>query len=92
MSANPKPDTLNELLYPVPSGFASRAKVTASDYASGYRRSIEDPVGFWYEAGRRLDWMTPYTLDGVKDVSFGPGDVHIRWFHDGRLNVAANCL
>ncbi|MCF4167528.1 acetyl-coenzyme A synthetase, partial [Zavarzinia compransoris] len=83
---------MSQDIYPVPSSFASRAKVTASDYASGYRRSIEDPVGFWYEAGRRLDWMTPYTLDGVKDVSFGPGDVHIRWFHDGRLNVAANCL
>ncbi|MDD3446062.1 MAG: acetate--CoA ligase, partial [Zavarzinia sp.] len=92
MSASPKPDTSHDLVYPVPSAFAARAKVTTADYEAGYRRSIEDPVGFWAEAGKRLDWITPYTAAGVKDVSFGPEDVHIRWFHDGTLNVAANCL
>src|SRR3546814_5843606 len=55
-----------------------------------YRRSIEDPEGFWAEHGKRLDWFKPYTK--VKDVSFGPGDVHVKWFHDGTLNAAYNCL
>jgi hypothetical protein len=28
----------------------------------------------------------------MRDVSYGPSDVHIRWFHDGTLNARANCL
>jgi acetyl-CoA synthetase len=54
-----------------------------------YRRSIEDPEGFWGEEGKRIDWLKPYTK--VKDVSYS-GDVHIRWFEDGTLNASANCL
>ncbi|TAN62627.1 MAG: acetate--CoA ligase, partial [Magnetospirillum sp.] len=45
--------------------------------------------GFWGEHGKRVDWIKPYTM--VKDVSY-TGDVHIKWYHDGTLNVAANCL
>ncbi len=55
-----------------------------------YRESIDDPEGFWAEQGRCLDWFQPYSL--VRDVHFGPGDVRIRWFHDGTLNAAYNCL
>src|SRR5690606_24495088 len=36
------------------------------------------------------DWFTPYTK--VKDVSFDEKDLHIRWFYDGTLNAAYNCL
>jgi len=28
----------------------------------------------------------------VKDTSYAEADFHIRWFHDGTLNVSANCL
>ncbi|MFA5119950.1 acetate--CoA ligase [Zavarzinia sp.] len=83
---------MSQEIYPVPAGFAAKAHVDAAGYASGYRRSVEDPVGFWGEAGKRLSWIKPYSAAAVKDVSFGPGNVHIRWFHDGVLNVAANCL
>ena len=92
MTASAKADHASEALYPVPAGFAATAKIDAGGYAAAYRRSVEDPVGFWAEAGKRLDWITPYSTGAVKDVSFGPEDVHIRWFHDGELNVAANCL
>ena len=54
-----------------------------------YEQSVKDPEAFWGEHGKRLDWMRPYTH--VKDVSF-TGDVHIRWFYDGTLNVSANCI
>ncbi|WP_133637106.1 acetate--CoA ligase, partial [Zavarzinia compransoris] len=88
---------MSQDIYPVPAGFAAGARIDASGYEAAYRRSLEDPAGFWAEAGRRLDWITPYSPGAVKDVSFGgpgaaSGDVHIRWFHDGTLNVAANCL
>ncbi|MDA8230868.1 MAG: acetate--CoA ligase [Magnetospirillum sp.] len=75
--------------FPVPSGFAKSAWIDDKTYAEWYERSIRDPEGFWAEHGKRLDWIAPYTK--VKDVSYS-GDVHIRWFHDGTLNVAANCL
>ncbi|MEF2546879.1 acetate--CoA ligase [Aurantimonas sp. E1-2-R+4] len=68
----------------------ARAKLTNEDYQAWYRRSIEDPDGFWGEHGKRLDWMTPFTK--VKNTSFAPGKIDIRWFEDGTLNVAANCI
>ncbi|PTQ70673.1 acetyl-coenzyme A synthetase N-terminal domain-containing protein, partial [Celeribacter persicus] len=41
--------------------FASGALISASDYEDLYRRSVEDPVSFWAEQGKVLDWMEPYT-------------------------------
>ncbi len=49
-----------------------------------------NPDAFWDKHGRRLDWIEPYTR--IRDTSFAPGNVHIRWFEDGVLNVAANCI
>ncbi|MBB4005083.1 MAG: acetate--CoA ligase [Aurantimonas endophytica] len=66
------------------------AKLTADQYRDWYRRSVEDPEGFWAEHGKRVDWINPYTK--VKNTSFAPGNVDIRWFEDGTLNVSANCL
>ena len=76
-------------IHEVPPGWAERAWVDNDGYLAMYRRSIEDPEGFWREHGRRIDWITPFTR--VKDTSF-EGDVRIRWFEDGELNVCANCL
>ncbi|HPG95708.1 MAG TPA: acetyl-coenzyme A synthetase N-terminal domain-containing protein, partial [Dokdonella sp.] len=77
-------------LHPVPAGFAAKARIDKAGYARLYADSIADPAKFWGEVGKRLDWMTPYTK--VKDVSFDPRDLHIRWYEDGALNVSANCL
>src|SRR5262249_31068736 len=49
-----------------------------------------DPAGFWGEMGKRIDWSKPYTR--VKNTNFGPGDVSIKWYEDGTLNVSANCV
>jgi acetyl-CoA synthetase len=77
-------------LYPVPAALAAKAHVNAARYAAEYARSISDPAGYWGEIGRRLDWIRPYTR--VKDVSYRLEDFHIRWYEDGTLNVAHNCL
>jgi len=77
-------------VFPVPESVAQGAHVTDAQYQEMYARSISDPIGFWGEHGKRIDWIKPYTK--VKDVSYDPHDVHIRWFHDGTLNVSANCL
>ena len=68
----------------------AHALIDASGYAGMYRRSIEDPEGFWGEAGLRLDWIEPYRT--VKQTSFAYPDVSIAWFADGKLNVSANCI
>ncbi|MDF1792748.1 MAG: acetate--CoA ligase [Thalassobaculaceae bacterium] len=74
----------------VPAEFAASALVDTAKYQAMYTRSIEDPEGFWAEHGKRIDWIKPFTK--VKDVSFDASDLHIRWFEDGTLNVAANCI
>jgi len=76
-------------LFPVARDWADKAWCDKAGYQDMYRRSIEDPEGFWGEEGKRIDWLKPYTK--VKDVSYS-GDVHIRWFEDGTLNASANCL
>jgi len=76
--------------YDVPAAWANGAWVNAGTYASMYRRSVEDPAGFWGEHGKRIDWIKPYSK--VKNTSFGPGDVSIKWYEDGTLNVSANCI
>ncbi|KTQ85684.1 MULTISPECIES: acetate--CoA ligase [Aureimonas] len=68
----------------------SGTQLTLSDYNSWYAASVNDPEGFWREHGKRLDWIKPYTK--VKNTSFAPGNVSIKWFEDGTLNLSANCL
>ena len=75
---------------PVPGDWKKRAYVSALDYAGRYAASVRDPDGFWKEEAGRLDWVKPFTQ--VSDVSFAADDLHIRWFADGALNVAANCI
>jgi acetyl-CoA synthetase len=53
-----------------------------------YRRSVEDPDGFWREQAKRIDWIeAPET---IANWSFDPVD--IRWFEDGVLNLCYNCV
>ena len=79
-----------ETLIPVPPEWAKRAYVDDVAYRSMHAAALTDPEAFWGEQGQRLDWITPYTK--VKDVSFNEADFRIRWYEDGVLNVAANCI
>ena len=77
--------------HPPSAEMISRAHVDADTYDRMYAESVSDPEGFWTrEASSRIDWIKPFTK--VKDVNFEFGNVHIRWFEDGTLNVAANCI
>jgi acetyl-CoA synthetase len=75
---------------PVPQEWARRAFVDEARYREMYKRSIDDPEGFWAEHGKRIDWIRPFTK--VKNTSYDPHNVSIKWFEDGTLNVAANCI
>src|SRR5450755_3313586 len=81
---------MNQKIYPVPDNFAAAANIKRTDYQRMYAESINDPDRFWAGIGQRIDWIQPFSL--VKDASFAEADFRIRWFADGKVNVAANCL
>src|SRR6267154_4261805 len=81
---------MSQKLYPTPESFAAHAHVTRAHYNELYAESLRDPEQFWSRMGHRLQWRHPYSK--VKDVSFQEADFRIRWYYDGRLNVAENCL
>ncbi len=69
---------------------AANAHADKATYDAMYAASIADPDAFWAEHGKRIDWITPFTK--VKSADFSLGNVDIKWFGDGTLNVAANCI
>jgi acetyl-CoA synthetase len=81
---------MSEEVFPVADEWLRRAHVKRSQYDEMHARSLRDPEGFWREQAHQLDWIKRFTR--VKDVSFDPDDLHIRWFADGNLNVSANCI
>ncbi|MEL6102436.1 MAG: acetate--CoA ligase, partial [Pseudomonadota bacterium] len=84
------PDTVQTHTYPPSAELSANAHVDAAKYQEMYAASVADPEAFWSEQGKRIDWIKPYTK--VKDVSYDLGNVSIRWFEDGTLNVSANCI
>ncbi|MGW9632086.1 acetate--CoA ligase, partial [Agromyces sp. NPDC055520] len=53
-----------------------------------YEAAAADRLGFWADQARALlSWSTPFTQ--TLDWSNAP---FAKWFHDGELNVAYNCL
>jgi acetyl-CoA synthetase len=76
-------------IYEVPSGTAKRAHIDHAKYEQMYKRSVDDPEGFWAEQAETfLDWFESW--DKVLDWDFEKG--HIRWFEGGKLNATHNCL
>jgi len=69
---------------------ATGAHIDVAGYQEMYQRSLTDSDGFWAEHGKRIDWIKPYSK--ISSVSYDKSDLHIRWYEDGSLNAAANCL
>jgi acetyl-CoA synthetase len=82
--------TSTDTLYAPSAAFVANAHVTAEQYKAMYAESVSNPEAFWAEHGKRIDWIKPFTK--VKNTSFAPGSVDIKWFEDGTLNVSANCI
>ena len=80
---------MSDKTYPVPGEWKSRAYVDDAKYRAMYARSLADPNGFWAEQAKRIAWIKAPTK--IKNTTF-PGNVSIKWFEDGTLNVAYNCL
>ena len=81
---------MSDKIYDVPAEWKSRALIDGAKYKEMYARSIKDPDGFWAEQAKRLDWYKAPTK--IKNTSFAPDNVSIKWFEDGTLNCAYNCI
>ncbi|WP_296576256.1 acetate--CoA ligase [Phreatobacter sp.] len=81
---------MSDKLYPVSGDWAARAYVDDAKYRAMYQASVASPDAFWGEHGKRIAWMKPFTR--VKNTSYDPHNVSIRWFEDGTTNVSYNCV
>jgi acetyl-CoA synthetase len=82
-------------VYPVPEKVKKTAFISGREaYDKIYKRSIEDPEGFWSEvAGEYVEWFKKW--DGkVEDYNFDikKGPIYVKYFAGGKLNVSYNCL
>jgi acetyl-CoA synthetase len=67
----------------------SNAHINSEKYEELYKRSIDDPEGFWKEMSGRISWFKEPTI--IKNTTFKDG-VSIKWFEDGILNACYNCV
>ena len=81
---------MSEKIYDVPAQWKTRAYIDAAKYQEMYARSLKDPDGFWAGEAKRLHWYKAPTR--IKNSSFAAGNVSIKWFEDGILNAAYNCI
>jgi acetyl-CoA synthetase len=81
---------MSDKIHDISLEWAKRALINTPKYQAMYAHSIEDTTAFWAEHGKRIDWFAPYTK--VKNTSFEPNKVSIRWFEDGTTNVSHNCI
>ena len=79
-----------DIIFEPSADLAKSALIDANGYAALYQDSIANPDQFWAEHGKRIDWIKPYSQ--ISDVSYNAKDLHIKWYADGTLNAAANCL
>ena len=80
----------DEMIFPPSDAIVQNALIDNAGYQQMYDASIADPEAFWGEQGKRIDWIKPYTT--VENVSYDAKDLSIKWYEDGTLNAAANCL
>jgi len=83
-------EEMPDKMYEVPADWAKRAFIDGAKYRAMYDRSLADPNGFWAEAAKRIHWFKHFTK--VKNTSFDPHHVSIKWFEDGVTNAAYNCI
>src|SRR5271154_7160737 len=81
---------MSDKIYDVSAEWTKRAWVDDAKYRDMYARSVKDADGFWAEEAKRIGWIKPFSK--VENSSYAPGNISIKWFEDGVLNVAWNCI
>ena len=81
---------MSEKVYAVPAAWKKKAFIDDAGYKKMYAESVKDPAKFWGKQAKRLDWFKVPTK--IKNSSFDYANVSIKWYEDGVLNVAYNCI
>ena len=82
-------ETTDVKVYPVLDEVRQRAHIKGwEEYEKLYKRSVEDPEGFWAEVAERITWFKKW--DSVLKWDFTTAE--IEWFSGAKLNVSYNCL
>jgi acetyl-CoA synthetase len=58
------------------------------EYQSAYKKSVEDPEGFWEGVASHFSWLRKW--DKVLEWNFK--DPQVKWFSGALLNITENCL
>ncbi|MFZ5776128.1 MAG: acetate--CoA ligase [Thermodesulfobacteriota bacterium] len=79
----------NRLFEPPAAGRDQAHVKSMAEYEAHYKRSMEDPEGFWADRTKELlTWDKQW--DKVLDADMITPS--IKWFQGGKLNVSVNCL
>ena len=77
-------------LYKPSNKIVENAHINKLKYEEMYKESISNPIKFWGEHGKRIDWIKNY--EKVRDFSYDQKNLYIKWFEDGTLNASYNCI
>jgi acetyl-CoA synthetase len=87
MSENITSTLHEDRVFNPPDLFRAKATVSGMDaYEALYKRSVEDPDGFWSEVANELHWFSPWTDVLEWKPPFA------KWFVGGTTNLSYNCL
>jgi acetyl-CoA synthetase len=79
--------------FPPPPEFAKNAHIKSMEqYQQMYDESVNEPDKFWLREAETLDWYKKPTRSREYTWDVDKGIIDIKWFEDGELNVAYNCL
>jgi acetyl-CoA synthetase len=81
---------MSDKTYAVPAAWKKKAYFDEASYTKAYNDSVKNPEKFWAKEAKRLDWIK--APKKIKNVSYAYPNVSIKWYEDGVLNVAANCI
>ncbi len=84
-----KRDTAIEVFAPS-ENIIKNAHISTAQYEEMYKRSLDDPEGFWAEMAQRITWFKDPTI--IKNTSYDTNDLYIKWYEDGVLNACYNCI
>ena len=77
-------------IFPVPKDYAKNTGCDRECYEKTWQDSVTNTEDFWKDQAGRLDWITFPTK--IRNAHYGQKDVSIKWYEDGVLNVAYNCI
>ncbi|KAM3760988.1 hypothetical protein ACB098_01G233700 [Castanea mollissima] len=84
----------NDLVFPNDQ-FSSQALVPSPEkYMEMYKRSVEDPAGFWSDiAWSEFYWKEKWGQQVFSEnLDVRKGNINIEWFKGGVTNICYNCL